>query len=89
MLTGISKALEKRPVEAERINMMLADILYALEKEYDFEIPAKAIGEQIMNRLRGLDTIAYVRFASVYKDFRDIGELERELADLRKNDRQS
>ncbi len=84
ILGGISKAIEKRPIEAERINRMLADVLYALEKNYDVEIPSQAIGELIMERLKTLDSIAYVRYASVYKQFRDIEELEQDLAALRK-----
>ena len=82
MLGGIKKAVEKRPIDAMQIEMLLEDALVALEKEYDHEIPAKAIGEQIMIRLRHLDQIAYVRYASVYKDFRDLSELAEEINEL-------
>ena len=83
MLGGIKKAVEKRPIDAMQIEMLLEDALVALEKEYDHEIPAKAIGEQIMIRLRHLDQIAYVRYASVYKDFRDLAELAKEINELK------
>lgn len=82
MLGGLKKAVEKRPIEAMQIEMMIADALVALEKEFDQEIPSKAIGEQIMTRLKLLDQIAYVRYASVYKDFRDISELAEEINEL-------
>ena len=82
MLGGIKKAVEKCPIDAMQIEMLVADALVALEKEYDHEIPAKAIGEQIMSRLKHLDQIAYVRYASVYKDFRDLSELAEEINEL-------
>ena len=85
MLTGIRKATEKRPIQGEQIELMIADIMNALDSEYDTEIPSKAIGEQIMLRLRQVDKIAYVRFASVYKDFRDIDELANEVNLLKEN----
>ena len=83
MLGGLRKAVEKRPIDVMQIEMLVADVLAALEKEYDHEIPSQAIGEQIMLRLRHLDQIAYVRYASVYKDFRDLGELAQEIMDLK------
>ena len=83
MLGGLKKAVEKRPIDVMQIEMLIADVLAALEKEYDHEIPAKAIGEQIMTRLKHLDQIAYVRYASVYKDFRDLAELAEEINALK------
>jgi len=82
MLRGIRKAIEGRPVEMERIDMMIADIVDKLQKEFFDEIPSRAIGEEIMNRLKQIDQIAYVRFAIAYKDIRDIAELEQELSVL-------
>lgn len=84
MLTGIRKATEKRPIQAEQIEMMIVEITDALEHEYDSEIPSKAIGEHIMNGLRAIDKIAYVRFASVYKDFGTFEELAKEVSALRR-----
>ncbi len=83
MLGGLRKAVEKRPIDVMQIEMLVADVLAALEKEYDHEIPSQAIGEQIMLRLKHLDQIAYVRYASVYKDFRDLGELAQEIMELK------
>lgn len=83
ILGGLKKAVEKRPIDVVQIEMLIADVLTALEQEYDHEIPAKAIGEQIMLRLKHLDQIAYVRYASVYKDFRDLAELAQEINDLK------
>ncbi|NQY33310.1 MAG: transcriptional repressor NrdR [Coraliomargarita sp.] len=83
MLGGLKKAVQKRPIDVMQIEMLIADALSALEKEFDHEIPAKAIGEQIMTRLKHLDQIAYVRYASVYKDFRDLAELAQEINALK------
>lgn len=83
MLGGLKKAVEKRPIDVMQIEMLIADVLASLEKEFDHEIPAHAIGEQIMLRLRHLDQIAYVRYASVYKDFRDLAELAQEINELK------
>ena len=83
MLGGIKKAVEKRPIDVLQIEMLIADVLTSLEKEFDHEIPAHAVGEQIMFRLKHLDQIAYVRYASVYKDFRDLTELAQEIKELK------
>ena len=82
--SGVRRATEKRPVDGEQIEMLIADVLADLEVEFDSEIPARAIGERIMNRLKSIDQIAYVRFASVYKQFRDIDELAKEIDGLQK-----
>ncbi len=79
ILSGLKKAVEKRPIDVQQIEMLTADVLASLEKEYDHEIPTRVIGEQIMFRLRHLDQIAYVRYASVYKKFCDISELAEEV----------
>ena len=83
ILGGLKKAVEKRPIDVLQIEMLIADVLTNLEKEFDHEIPAHAIGEQIMFRLKHLDQIAYVRYASVYKDFRDLTELAQEINELK------
>jgi len=84
ILNGIRKACEKRPIHAEQLNMLIEDVIDALEERYDYEIPSKAIGEMIMDNLRRIDPIAYIRFASVYKDFRDLSELIEEISELEK-----
>ncbi|MFP4167017.1 MAG: transcriptional regulator NrdR [Opitutales bacterium] len=83
MLGGLKKAVEKRPIDAMQIEMLVADVLASLEKEFDHEIPSRVVGEQIMLRLKHLDQIAYVRYASVYKDFRDLNELAEEIRELK------
>jgi transcriptional repressor NrdR len=83
ILGGLKKAVEKRPIDVMQIEMLVADILASLEREYDHEIPSQAIGEHIMQRLKHLDQIAYVRYASVYKDFRDLSELAQEISALK------
>ncbi len=83
ILGGLKKAVQKRPIEVIQIEMLIADVLATLEKEFDHEIPAQSIGEHVMQRLKHLDQIAYVRYASVYKDFRDLSELAQEILDLR------
>ena len=82
LLSGVQRATEKRPIDIEQIEMLISDVLADLEIEFDAEIPSRAIGERIMNRLKAIDQIAYVRFASVYKQFRDIDELAREIDGL-------
>ncbi len=85
VLTGIRRACEKRPIDLEQINMLISDLFIDLENEFDEEIPSQVIGEKVMNKLKSTDQIAYVRFASVYKDFRDISELAQEISDLESN----
>lgn len=82
LLTGIRRAAEKRPIESEQLEMMIAEVVDELERRFDTDIPSGAIGQAVMERFRKIDQIAYVRFASVYKDFRDIDELAREIREL-------
>lgn len=83
MIAGIRKACEKRPVDVEQIDLLISDVMVDLEREFDQEIPSQAIGERIMARLKTIDPIAYIRFASVYKDFDDIDDLVRAIAELK------
>jgi transcriptional repressor NrdR len=64
--------------------MLVEDTIDALEAQFDSEIPSQAIGEGIMQRLRNVDQVAYVRFASVYKEFRDVSEFMNEISTLAK-----
>jgi len=82
MMAGIRRACEKRPVDIEQVNMMVTDIINALQEKYDDEIPSKAIGEMLMEKLHAIDKVAYVRFASVYKEFRDVEEFTAEISRL-------
>ncbi len=69
---GFVKALEKRPVGEEEIETSISNIKYALRSQGDREVPALSLGELVMDELKSLDPVAYVRFASVYRDFQDI-----------------
>lgn len=80
---GLQKACEKRPVDLEQIHMLIADVEASLENDFDNEVPARELGERVMQRLKRVDPIAYVRFASVYKDIRNLDELIQEIARLR------
>lgn len=82
MTAGIDKACEKRPVNREAIERMVNEMIDELVKTYGDEIPTKAIGDKIMVHLRRLDEVAYVRFASVYRKFRDIKEFVNEVQSL-------
>lgn len=81
---GLLKACEKRPVPREKIQKICESIEIALRKKKTTEIPSRVIGLLVMNRLKNLDQVAYVRFASVYKDFKDVGSFQKELAQLLK-----
>ena len=83
ILRSLEVALRKRPVEPERVERMVNGVVRQLESEGDAEIPSSRIGELIMQGLKALDDVAYVRFASVYRDFRearDFGAIIDELA---------
>jgi len=82
IVNGLRRACEKRPISAEQLNMLVEDVIDALEGQYDLEIPSEGIGEKVMENLRRIDPIAYIRFASVYKDFRDLAEMVEEISQL-------
>lgn len=87
LLAGLRKACEKRPLRAEQIEAIAQDIESALYQGNAPEVPSSYVGELVMDRLRDLDPIAYVRFASVYRRFRDLDELRDELEALISGDR--
>jgi len=82
VLSGLMKACEKRPVSMDTLSNAVDEIEKRLLDGSQKELPSTAIGEEIMLRLRDLDKVAYVRFASVYRDFKDIDEFVKELAGL-------
>ncbi|HEY94985.1 MAG TPA: transcriptional repressor NrdR [Dehalococcoidia bacterium] len=82
LLAGIRKACEKRPLPTGTIDKLADDIETELETFNKAEIPSTTIGDMVMNRLKSLDYIAYIRFASVYRDFTDITALKREIDNL-------
>ncbi|HET6413667.1 MAG TPA: transcriptional regulator NrdR [Anaeromyxobacter sp.] len=86
IVEGVVTACEKRPVSAEQVEALVAGVERELADLGEREIRTSAIGESVMRRLRSLDEVAYVRFASVYRAFRDVGEFMTELERLaRKN----
>lgn len=87
IIGGLLKACEKRPVSVEQIENMAVDIERVIQKKYDREVPSTAIGEQIMERLYGIDEVAYVRFASVYRQFRDVSHFMKEIQVILEKDK--
>jgi len=79
---GIMKACEKRPVSLETIKNIVSDIEFHLKNKESTEIPSSLIGRMVMVRLKKLDKVSYIRFASVYKDFKDPEEFQEELKRL-------
>lgn len=84
VISGIKKACEKRPVSVEAIERMTDRLETRLQESGEREVAASLIGEWIMNELHAADEVAYVRFASVYRSFKDINEFMVELQDLLK-----
>ncbi|MGA3281774.1 MAG: transcriptional regulator NrdR [Smithella sp.] len=82
ILNGIKKACEKRPISMESIDKLVENVEQACQEMQIEEISSTIIGEKIMNELKAFDGVAYVRFASVYRQFRDVGEFMSELKDL-------
>ena len=79
---SISIAVRKRPISAEQVELIVNSIQRQLETSGENEIPSKQIGEMVMDRLRKIDEVSYVRFASVYKQFKDIDTFKAELEKL-------
>ena len=79
---GILRACEKRPVSLESIEQIVTDIETKLQNSLDREVTSKAIGEYVMEHLKNVDEVAYVRFASVYRQFKDINTFMEELNKL-------
>jgi transcriptional repressor NrdR len=84
LLRGMMKACEKRPIQISQLEEIAEEIESLLQERPDKEIGVAEIGQLVMDRLRELDKVAYVRFASVYREFGDVAEFRRELEDLMK-----
>jgi len=82
LLRSLQIALRKRPIEPEKIEQMVSKIVRELESQGESEISSETIGEMVMEHLRALDDVAYVRFASVYRNFREPKDFEEALAEL-------
>jgi transcriptional repressor NrdR len=84
LVRAVRAACHKRPVDLEQIAMLVEDVMDSVEAQFDTEIPSHALGHGVMQRLRNIDQVAYVRFASVYKEFRDVTEFVDEISSLDK-----
>jgi transcriptional repressor NrdR len=82
VLEGLRLACQKRPVSAEQLEEVADGIERRLQELGDKEVPSSVIGESVMRELARLDEVAYVRFASVYRSFKDLGEFMSELKEL-------
>lgn len=79
LLTSLVKACEKRPIGMEQIERAVEELLHALESQQKREIPTRVIGAMVMEKLHAIDPIAYVRYASVYRQFQEIGDFIEEI----------
>jgi transcriptional repressor NrdR len=84
LLRGMMRACEKRPIQISQLEEIIEEIESIVQERPDREIAVAEIGQLVMDRLRVLDKVAYVRFASVYREFGDVAEFRRELEDLMK-----
>jgi len=80
--SGLVKACEKRPISMDRLEQVVEEIERDISRSFEREVPTREIGERVMRRLHELDPIAYVRFASVYREFKDAEQFVRELREL-------
>jgi transcriptional repressor NrdR len=81
--SGMVRALEKRPVGVEAVEAAIARIIHRLQTMGEREVPSRLVGEMVMEELRRLDEVAYVRFASVYRSFQDVTEFQDEIRRMR------
>ena len=82
IVTGLIRACEKRPVSREQIDRLLAEVEAVVFEKFRNEVESSEIGNEVIERLRALDEVAYVRFASVYRQFKDINQFMNELKGL-------
>jgi len=81
---GLSRACHKRPVSTVDLEKVVDDIERELHQRFENEVPSSAIGELVMEKLRGMDEVAFIRFASVYREFKDVGDFLEEAGQLGK-----
>ena len=82
LLGGLVKACEKRPVSMDDLEKLVDELERELSQQFEREVPSREVGERVMKKLHALDPVAYVRFASVYREFKDVEQFMRELKDL-------
>jgi len=87
IIAGLMKACEKRPVSMDKMEEITGEIERAVQRKYDREVDSKEIGELVMEKLVALDEVAYVRFASVYRQFRDVNQFMSELQGMLKKEK--
>lgn len=83
ILRGVQHACGKRPIPEEAKGRVVDEVEEAVYRDFEREVPSRAIGELVCMRLRDLDEVAYIRFASEYHRFKDLGEMEQEMAELK------
>ena len=86
---GMLRALEKRPLSSEEVDAVFGKVLTQIRQLGEREIPSRMLGEIVMKSLKSVDQVAYVRFASVYRDFQDIEEFAQEISTLSKEKKRS
>lgn len=84
LLEGLLRACEKRRIETATLEGLIDEIVAGLRNEFKTEVPSAEIGERVLLKLKDLDKVAYVRFASVYRQFEDVEEFQRELSKLQR-----
>ena len=82
ILSGIVRACEKRPISSEKLEAIVNEIETEIRKKFDQEVDSKYIGGLVVDKLAMLDDVAYVRFASVYRQFKDVNQFMRELREI-------
>ena len=87
--SGMLRALEKRPLSSEEVDAVFGNVLTQIRQLGEREIPSRMLGEIVMKSLKSVDQVAYVRFASVYRDFQDIEEFAQEISTLSKEKKRS
>jgi len=87
LFSGIAKACEKRPIALERIEKAVEEIIHDLETHYPREVASRTVGMKVMEKLHELDEVAYVRYASVYRQFQDVGAFIEEIQSLGRRDK--
>jgi transcriptional repressor NrdR len=82
ILSGLRNACQKRPISMEKIESLAGEVEAEIQKKFDQEVESRHIGELVVEKLARIDDVAYVRFASVYRQFKDINQFMRELRDI-------
>ena len=83
LVKGVRRACQKRPVTTEQIERLVTEVESALQEDFVLEVPSRVIGEMVMAKLKDLDSVAYIRFASVYKSFNDVDTFINEVRGLK------